>query len=248
MIVLLPPSETKRDGGVEGTALDLSTLSFVALTSQRVAALAALAKLSANLRAATGALSLGPSQRGQIERNRSVAASPTMPAIERYTGVLYDGLDAVSLGLSARQWLDTHVVIQSALFGLVRASDAIPAYRLSHNSKLPGLRLKAHWGAANTEVLAETTGLILDLRSEAYASLGPMPERTNAVYVRVVTQSADSKVRALNHFNKKGKGEFVRALAQSGLNHVDVASLISWAQTAGIRLEHGKQGELELYV
>lgn len=248
MIVLLPPSETKRDGGNPGSALDISALGFPELAVPRREVLKALSKLSANLRASTGALSLGPTQRGQIERNRAVATSATMPAIERYTGVLYDGLAASTLDTAARDWVNRHVVIGSALFGLLRANDPIPAYRLSYNSKLPGIRLRARWSADIAGLLASQSGLILDLRSAGYAALGPIPARSNSVYVRVVTQSADGRIKALTHFNKKGKGEFVRALAEAGIDHADAATLMTWAQSRGIRLEPGAPGELDLFV
>ncbi len=248
MIVLLPPSETKRDGGAPQSCLELSALSFTELTHSRTAVLASLAQLSQNFRAATGALSLGPTQRTEVERNRAVGTSPVMPSIERYTGVLYDGLSLSTLEGAARAWLDENVVIHSALFGLVRARDPIPAYRLSHNSRLPGLKLTAVWKAPIATILETQPGLILDLRSEAYASLGPAPRGTNSLYVRVVTQSADGRKKALTHFNKKGKGEFVRALAQSAIDHPDAASLMTWAQAEGIRLEHGAPGEIDLYV
>ena len=61
-----------------------------------------------------------------------------MPAIDRYTGVLFDALDAPSLDADAREFARETVVVHSALFGLVGALDEIPAYRLSHDSRLPG--------------------------------------------------------------------------------------------------------------
>jgi cytoplasmic iron level regulating protein YaaA (DUF328/UPF0246 family) len=248
MLVLLPPSETKRDGGVEGSALDLSLLRFPELGAPRKAALSALRTLSRNLAISTGALGLGPKQRFEIDRNRVVASSPVMPAIERYTGVLYDGLGVETLPLSARSWVDDHVLVNSALFGLIGAGDPIPAYRLSHNSRLPGLSLKKHWRAPLAALLEAQPGVILDLRSESYAALGPLPRRDDAVYLRVVTQTADGRTNALTHFNKKGKGVFVRALATAGVDHPDVASLLDWAASAGIALHHGAPGELELSV
>ena len=94
MIVLLPPSETKRDGGVAGSSLDLASLGFPALAAPRRAALAALRKLSTNVSTASAALKIGPAQRFEVERNRVVRSSPVLPAIDRYTGVLYEALDA----------------------------------------------------------------------------------------------------------------------------------------------------------
>ena len=248
MLVLLPPSETKRDGGEPGSSLDLCALRHPELTPQREAAVAALTTLSRDSALAMSALGLGPKQLFEVDRNRVLDTSPVMPAIDRYTGVLYDGIDAATLSVAERAWVIEHVYVNSALFGLVGAGDAIPAYRLSHDSRLPGLPLKKHWKTANAAVLAAVPGLVLDLRSESYAALGPLPAHDNAHYLRVVTQTETGQKKALTHFNKKGKGVFVRRLAEAGLHHDSVDSLLAWAATTGMRLERGKPGELELSV
>jgi hypothetical protein len=180
-------------------------------------------------------------------RNRVLRSAPVLPAIDRYDGVLYDALDASTLSGDARAFAHEHVLIASALFGVTRALDPIPAYRLSADSRLPGVRLRTHWAPALGAVLATHEGLILDMRSEAYAALGPLPSRTDAVFVRVVSEEAGRK-RALNHFNKAGKGRLTRALVTSGVVHEDVDGLLAWADSEGIRLERGAVGELDLVV
>ena len=246
MLILLPPSETKRDGGTEGSVLDLSALSFPSLTVQRKRALSALRGISKSVASSTVALGLGPTQRFEIDRNRTVSVSPTMPAIERYTGVLYDAIDVHALGASERTYLGEHVVIHSALFGLLRADDPVPAYRFSHDTRLPGASLRKLWRDSNAGVLAEERGLVLDLRSESYVHLGPAGE--GSYFIRVVTEDRAGTKRALNHFNKHGKGELVRRLATSGRTIASVDDLLSWAKSAGIRMGHGSDGELELVV
>lgn len=246
MHVLLPPSETKRDGGAEGSALELERLAFPRLNIQRRRMLAAVRSLAQNRKAMAAALKLGPTQLYEIDRNRILRHSAVLPAIDRYTGVLYDALEATSLSSPAREFASKHVVIQSALFGLLRAGDPIPAYRLSHDSRLPGLPLGAGWRDAIARELDTLPGLMLDLRSEAYVSLGPAPQR--AWFLRVVTENADGTRRALNHFNKKGKGEFTRALLEAGIDHDTVDSLLHWAAASGIRLTRGDARELFLVV
>lgn len=252
MRLLLPPSETKRDGGPDDTALDLAALSFPELTPQRRATLAALRTVSRTIAASSAALGLGPTQRFEIDRNRVVMRSPVMPAIDRYTGVLYDGLDAASLPPAAREFCESHVLVQSALFGPIRASDPIPAYRLSHDSRLPGLSLRRLWRAPSTAVLAGLGGLLLDLRSESYATLGDAP--AGSWYLRVVTErrgegeAQGTRRVALSHFNKSAKGEFVRAVCLAGIDHDTADSLLDWAAASGIRLERGAPGELDLVV
>lgn len=274
MLILLPPSETKRDGGA-GAPLDLSALSFSttrlpggtgrAMDAMRKRVLAATVSLARTPAECAKVLKLSPKQMFEVERNQHVLTSPTMTAIDRYTGVLFDGLDATNLPAAGREFLGSHVLIQSALLGPVGALDLIPAYRLSFDSRLPKLSagaLKNAWAIpaakALTQAIATPNGraeigsvdngsaghrqLVLDLRSEGYAALAPLPVQGNVYYLRVVTRGTDGAVRALNHFNKKGKGEFLRALALDATVTETIDSLdelLAWAAVSGITLELG---------
>lgn len=250
MLILLPPSETKRDGG-DGPALqellEHNALSFPELNSIRKRVVAATVSLAKKPKECAEALKLSPKQLGEVDRNKAVKTSPTMPAIDRYTGVLYDGLGAVNLAEDARAFLGDHVMIQSALLGPVGALDLIPAYRLSFDSKLPSLAagtLKKAWSTAGAKALKHSEGLVLDLRSEGYSALSPLAPSERTFYLRVVTQGENGQLRALNHFNKKGKGEFVRALAKDSAvtsSIRTVEELMSWAQSKNLVLEPGAE-------
>lgn len=249
MLLLLPPSETKRPGG-SGAPLALDGLALPALAPQRAAVVDALIALSADEDRALRVLKLSERQRGDIGHNAALRTAATMPAVDRYTGVLFDALDAATLPAAARRWLGAHVLIHSAPLGPVGALDGIPPYRLAAGTALPGLpALRRLWADAVTSALAETgSRFILDLRSEAYVALGPVPAVPASAYVRVVTAGADGTVRALNHFNKHAKGEFVRALALARPRVGRRDALLRWATDAGWALRQGGSGELELVV
>lgn len=248
MLILLPPSETKRSGG-DGGALALESLSFPALTSARRKVLAALESLNGDPTAAARALKLSPQAAVlELERNREVAHSPTLPAIERYTGVLYDALDVASLAPVARRRASQHLVVHSALFGLLRADDAIPAYRLSCTSVLPGTPLTRVWKPAISAELAQQPEPIVDLRSAGYVAMGSLPEVPTAVGVSVVAVGDDGVARALNHFNKKGKGEWVRALLCAGALPGSIDTLCSLSGELGWPLRRVDERMLELTV
>jgi cytoplasmic iron level regulating protein YaaA (DUF328/UPF0246 family) len=253
VLVLLPPSETKRDGG-DGDPVDLTSLSWPGQLRARSEVTKALAALGRNPDECAKVLKLSVKQLDEVDRNRTLLKSPTMPAIDRYTGVLFDALSAHSLSEQAREFLRNHVAIGSAAFGLVRAMDLIPAYRLSFDSRLPDLKagtLKNTWSSSGEAALAAEPGFILDARSEGYASLAPLPESSHSIYLRVVTRGNDGAVRALNHFNKKGKGEFLRSLAWSGetAGGIDsVEELISWGKKHDWELALGAPGEIHLFV
>ena len=239
MKILLPPSETKREGG-EGRPLDLEGLALPGLRAQRREVLDALVDLAADEEAARRVLKLSPKQAGDVAHNRMLHTAVTMPAVDRYTGVLFDALDASTLSGASRRWLGAHAWIHSAPLGPVGALDEIPAYRLAAGTSLPGVAaLRRHWAQATTEAIAEEApAFVLDLRSEAYVALGPVPASVPSAYVRVVTDRG----RALNHFNKKSKGLLVRALAEDRPRIGSLRSLRSWAERRGIVLRDSAEG------
>jgi cytoplasmic iron level regulating protein YaaA (DUF328/UPF0246 family) len=177
-----------------------------------------------------------------------VRTGPTLPAVDRYTGVAYEALDAGSLDPAARRWLGRHVLIHAAAFGPVGALDRIPAYRLGATATVPGLpSLRQVWTqAVSAALLARADPFVLDLRSEAYVALGPVPVAIPSAYVRVVGAGEDGTLRALNHFNKAAKGALVRALAQTRPTIRTRRGLLRWAAAVGISLVSSPDGELLL--
>lgn len=236
MIVLLPPSETKRAGG-DGPPLRLDRLGSPELGALRSALVGELVDLAADPAASQAALGVSASQLAEIERNAVLRSAPTLPAIRRYTGVLYDALDVDSLRGAEATRARARLAIGSALFGLLRADDQIPAYRLSAGSKLPGRpTLAARWRPLLELVLAEvaTEHLIVDLRSGSYAALGRAP---GAVSVSVLAEHPDGRRTVVTHFNKAHKGRLARALAATRAEPGDAAAVAAIGRRAGMQLE-----------
>ena len=246
MRILLPPSETKRLGGrLPFTPGSLFLGERLAAT--RHAVRGALEAVSGDEVLATKALKLGVKNRDERLRNLELDESGAMPAVERYTGVLYDALDTETLDDEALAWVGEHVFVQSALFGLVRASDAIPGYRLSASSRLPelGAALAKQWAAPHEGALAGEE-YVLDLRSKDYAALAPLDSLGAAYtdYLEVVARSDDGEVRALNHFNKAAKGDLVRRLAVSAPTLESREDFLAWAEEAGLEISEGADNDV----
>jgi uncharacterized protein len=245
VLVLLPPSETKAPGG-DGAPLDLAALTAPELTGVRTEIAESLVKLADDIPAARAALGLSPKQDAEIARNAELWTSPTRPAIERYTGVLYDALDVRTMTRAQRARAGRRLAVGSALFGLVRAEDPIPAYRLSAGSALPGLpTLRAMWKPALSPVLAAVDELVVDLRSGSYAALAPVP---GAVTIEVLSERPDGSRSVVSHFNKAHKGRVARLLALSTAEPADVVRLRSLLRRAGLHVEHDGGTALSLVV
>lgn len=243
MLILLPPSETKSAAAC-GDPLDLDALSWPSLQPTRRDLLASVIDMCRESDADTREryrtfFGLKATQDAELDRTAEILTSPTRPAIELYTGVAYDALDATGertgtpLGDSAR----SRIAVCSALFGLVSADDRIPYYRLSASAKVlptPQARsrltgraasadpavpvtMRAMWGSRITRALEDwvatapaDANAVIDLRSGGYAALGKAP---GAVSVRVETEYPDGSRKVVSHFNKHYRGLVARELA-----------------------------------
>jgi len=220
MLILLPPSEGKSSPR-RGRPLRLEGLESAELTEARTTLLAALVDLCANdPDKAAAALDLGPTQAHLLDANALLRSAPAARADKIYTGVLYDALDLASLTGAARGRATRWLAIMSSLFGVVRPSDPIPAYRLSGDTNLPGIGIvSSFWRDHLDAVLtpAAGNGLVIDLRSSMYAGFWrPTPQIAKKVATVRVLHESGGRRKVVSHFNKATKGRIVRELLLDG--------------------------------
>ncbi|AZM52967.1 peroxide stress protein YaaA [Streptomyces sp. WAC 01529] len=245
MLVLLPPSEGKASSG-GGAPLKPESLSLPGLTEARQAVLDELVELcAADEEKARGVLGLSEGLRGEVAKNAELRTAGARPAGEIYTGVLYDALDLASLDAAAKRRAARSLLVFSGLWGAVGVSDKIPSYRCSMGVKLPGLgALGAYWRTPMASVMPEAAGegLVLDLRSSAYAAAwkpkGEVAGRTATVRV-LHAQLVDGveKRSVVSHFNKATKGRIVRSLLATGVQPKDPAELVEALRDLGHAVE-----------
>ncbi|MGW3728863.1 peroxide stress protein YaaA [Streptomyces sp. F001] len=239
MLVLLPPSEGKAPSG-RGAPLKPESLSLPELNPAREAVLDELVELCAGDEVkAREVLGLSEGLRGEAAKNAELRTAGARPAGEIYTGVLYDALDLASLDPAAKRRAARSLLVFSGLWGAVRVTDRIPSYRCSMGVKLPGLgALGAHWRAPMAAALPEAagSGLVLDLRSSAYAAAwrpkGELAGRTATVRV---LHAPTRKV--VSHFNKATKGRIVRSLLSAGAAPKGPAELVEALRDLGYEVE-----------
>ena len=230
MLIVIPPSETKRPPLDAGEPVAPDRLSFPALTQTREQVLDALIATSASPDAFRR-LQVGPSMAEEVARNTFLRELPARPVLEIYSGPLHAGLDAATLSPAATKRAAECVVVASALWGLLRPVDEIPPYRLHICARLVGMdRLESTWRGVIPEVLAEAAqgaspGVFLDLRSPGYQDIGlpdGMAERTVTLRVR---RDAPGGRRIGDVIAKRVRGEAAHHLLESGRDPVEPESL-----------------------
>lgn len=209
LAILLPPSEAKAVGGGDPP------------WAAGASALPALDGFRAEVLAAAGG---------------TAAAEATMPAIDRYTGVLYRELDWPSLSPPARRRGRRDVLIFSGLWGAVAPDDPLPYYKLKMGASVPPLgKLSTWWRPGLTRALAprlqgRTVWDLLPIEHSAAWSPAEVPYRR-----RYVVRFLDADGKVVSHWNKLLKGALVRRLLEEPT--ADPEALAGWRHPLGYRFD-----------
>ena len=153
----------------------------------------------------------GKALEAAVDANARVLKSPTLPAIERYSGVVYQGIDYASLNAATRKWFDNHVRIVSALFGLVAPGDLIPDYKL----KIEKLDAAKYWKPLVAAELKKA--YVIDLLPQAHKKAVAFEQGVSPDFIVI----KNGKRKPAGHHGKLIKGRFVRWLCENRVKNAE---------------------------
>ena len=154
----------------------------------------------------------GTSQEKSIlfhRQNQAIFKEKCVPAIERYTGVVYENIGWSDLSKKAKEYMQDHILIFSGLFGMVEPLTLIPNYKLKMNV----LSLQHHWRPILTETLNKEK-LIIDLLPQVHRKAYTPNKNVLKVDFSVIKKG---KKVAAGHFGKAVKGQFIKYLAENNV-------------------------------
>lgn len=212
-VLLLPPSEGKAEGGRPGTKWRPKSGTFgLKLGARRGEVAAALAAEGGGNAALLGVG--GRHLKRAQAANRGVVGALTLPAAERYTGVVWEHLDLAGMTAAQRERALARIIVLSGLTGASLASDPVPDYRLKMGVRPPGFSgtLARWWRDAVSDAVNDYARgcIVIDLLpTEHRAAYSPDPFLdVDHVIVDLVTSNG----RAGGHDAKAAKGRLARHL------------------------------------
>lgn len=237
--LLLPPSEGKRPGGDGPPLTDPSSLVAPELAATRLRVRDAVVRLCRSRpTVAERALLLPPRAAADaVAANAALDQSPSMPALDRYAGVLYAGLDTPSLSRAQRRVAEESVLVFSGLWGVVAGGDRIPDYRVPAAADLPRLGpLTPLWRDALGDILPRLLAdrLVIDLRSTDYAAMWAPRRRDtdgDTVVVRVLADRPGG-AKVVSYHSKHAKGRLARALLEQRTRRARISTAGDVARVA----------------
>ena len=239
-VILLPPSEGKApDGG--GPPWPRAGGAFPELGEARIAVRDAVrAVLAGDGPAAARLLAArGPHLERALAEWGELDDAPTLPAWDRYRGVVWAALAPAALDRAARRRLLARVLVPSGLWGLVAAGDPVPAYRLRMGAGVPPLGpLAAFWRPRITPLIdgRAAGGWVIDLLPREHAAaIDPAGlEASRHLRIALVEDGGGGERRATGHAGKHLKGLLARAILESGASTPRAVAALS---VPGLRSE-----------
>ncbi|WP_294958117.1 YaaA family protein [Sulfurovum sp.] len=215
MKILLAPSETKRCGGEAAFRLD--NLLFPELLPYRTKLLHSYMNILQKGDIQVLSNMFGLKKETDIRPHiRDIIHEPAMKAVKRYTGVAFDHLDYNTLDIKAQTYIDSHVILNSNLFGFLRADDLIPEYRLKQGAPVGEIKVEKFYHEHGAPLMEEylKSEEILDLRAGFYDKFyKPAKPYTALKFVK------DGKV--VSHWAKAYRGIVLREIAKAGIESLD---------------------------
>ena len=151
------------------------------------------------------------------------------PALHLFDGLMYRNIKRDDLTKAEQTYLEKHLMITSALYGVIPAFAPIAPHRLDFLMKLKvaGKSLKNHWQLAYEESMKEQD-LIFSLLSSEFENVFPKEIREKMVTFKFM-EERDGKLKIHSTISKKARGAFLTALMENQATSVEEIKKLSFA-------------------
>lgn len=216
MKILFSPSETKISGGSD-KKLDSSSFIFPELFEKRLQILNSYNDFLSSASKDKLEKLFGTKKDDVIQKYKTnLFSKPLLKAILRYEGVAYDYLDYKNLSKNEQSYIDKNVLIFSNLFGVIKADDEIPDYKLKQGESFNNLKIEEFYNSnfSPTLDLYLENEDILDLRAGFY-------EKFYKIKKPYVTMKFIKDGKVVSHFAKAYRGEVLKQMAKNSIENFD---------------------------
>lgn len=151
------------------------------------------------------------------------------PALYLFDGLMYRNIKRENLTKKEQSYLEIHLMITSAFYGVIPAFAPIAPHRLDFMMKLKvgGKSLTKHWQTAYEESVREED-CIFSLLSSEFETVFPKEIREKMVTFKFM-EERDGKLKIHSTISKKARGAFLTALMENQVTSVEEIKKLSFA-------------------
>lgn len=151
------------------------------------------------------------------------------PALHLFDGLMYRNIKRDNLSKDEQAYLEEHLMITSALYGVIPAFAPLAPHRLDFMMKLNvrGKSLTKHWQSAYEESVKDEE-LIFSLLSSEFETVFPKEVREQMVTFKFM-EDRNGKLKVHSTISKKARGGFLTALMENQVTSVEEIKKLSFA-------------------
>ena len=151
------------------------------------------------------------------------------PALKLFDGLMYRHIKRDKLTEAEQVYLENHVFITSALYGVVPALYPMALHRLDFLMKLKvaGKTLKSHWKSAYDEAVKDQE-VIFSLLSSEFETVFSKELREKMVTFKFMEEK-NGQLKIHSTISKKARGAFLTAMIEGQVETIEQVRNISFA-------------------
>ena len=172
-------------------------------------------------------------ERALVEKERIEAllagSAKTYPALELFDGLMYRSIERQDLSEKEQAYLQEHLLITTALYGVIPAYEGIAPHRLDFMMKLKpaGQSLKVLWKEEYDRSIEEEEQ-ILSLLSSEFEMVFSKSIRERMIQIKFM-ENRGGKLKVHSTISKKARGAMVTAMMKAGISQLEDLKLLEVA-------------------
>jgi UPF0246 protein SSA_1395 len=172
-------------------------------------------------------------ERAQVEKERIESllngSAKSYPALELFDGLMYRSIQRQDLSKKEQAYLQEHLLITTALYGVIPAYEGIAPHRLDFMMKLKpaGQSLKVLWKEEYDRSIEEEEQ-ILSLLSSEFEMVFSKTIRERMIQIKFM-ENRGGKLKVHSTISKKARGAMVTAMMKAGISQLEDLKLLEVA-------------------
>lgn len=158
------------------------------------------------------------------------------PALSAFKGDVYEGLKAWELDTLQIEFADRHLRILSGLYGLLKPTDLMLAYRLEMGIRLEGKNfqnLYQFWGDKITRSVKQAvkvsgSNILINLASEEYAKVVDFDATNARIITPVFNEFRNGNYKFISYNGKRARGLMTRFIIDKNITDPEQLKLFDF--------------------
>lgn len=141
-------------------------------------------------------------------------------AIDCYKGIVYEQIKVTEYNNSQINYLNSHLRLLSAMYGILEPNSIIWPYRLDMTKKIKDINLYHYWQESVDEYFKDED-VIINLASKEFSKMIKI-NKEKLININFYEEQADKKLKVISYNAKKARGTMTNLIIKNQLKNLEL--------------------------